>query len=137
MNGKDKAFMDTNVVIYLYSQTETDKRQAVQRIAEDFDCFISTQVINEFCSVYISKLKVPVDKVRLYVTEMAREFPTVQINQQLILEALDLHAKYFYNYWDCLMIAAAISADCTYLFSEDMQDGHIIKNKLTIKNIFI
>ena len=80
MNGKDKAFMDTNVVIYLYSQTETDKWQAVQRIAGDFDCFISTQVINEFCSVYISKLKVPVDKVRLYVTEMAREFPTVQIN---------------------------------------------------------
>ena len=71
--------MDTNVVIYLYSQTETDKWQAVQRIAGDFDCFISTQVINEFCSVYISKLKVPVDKVRLYVTEMAREFPTVQM----------------------------------------------------------
>jgi predicted nucleic acid-binding protein len=67
---------------------------------------------------------------------MTREFPTIQINQPLILEALDLCAKYFYNYWDCLMIAAASSAGCAYLFSEDMQDGHTIENKLTIKNIF-
>jgi predicted nucleic acid-binding protein len=34
------------------------------------------------------------------------------------------------------MIAAALETNCKYLVSEDMQDGLIIENKLTILNIY-
>ena len=53
MSTREKAFLDTNVVIYFYSQTETAKQQAAEKIVSNYDCFISTQVINEFCSVNI------------------------------------------------------------------------------------
>ena len=81
-------------------------------------------------------MKIPLDTVRFYTTELMREFRTIPINQQLVLDALNLHEKYRYNYWDCLMIIAALKAGCTYLFSEDMQNGQVIENTLTIKNIF-
>ena len=137
MNAKVKVFLDTNVLIYLYSQYEINKRQIAERVAGDFNCYISAQVINEFCSVYLSKLKVPIDKVRLYTKELMREFTVIPVNQHIVLEALALHEKYLYNYWDCLILTAAINADCTYLFSEDMQDGQVIEKSLTIKNIFV
>ena len=137
MNAKVKVFLDTNVLIYLYSQYEINKRQIAERVAGDFNCYISAQVINEFCSVYLSKLKVPIDKVRLYTKELMREFTVIPVNQHIVLEALALHEKYLYNYWDCLILTAAINADCTYLFSEDMQDGQVIENSFTIKNIFV
>jgi predicted nucleic acid-binding protein len=35
------------------------------------------------------------------------------------------------------MVAAALHTECTYLFSEDMQDGLIIEGTLTIVNILV
>ncbi|MDR1784844.1 MAG: PIN domain-containing protein [Spirochaetaceae bacterium] len=136
MNGKEKAFLDTNVVIYLYSEDETQKQQIAEEIVDDYDCCISTQVLNEYCSACITKFHTPLDDVRASVEEMLSEFPNVNIEPAQIRNALDLRVKYDYNYWDCLMLSAALKAGCNYIFTEDMQDGQIIENRLTIKNIF-
>jgi predicted nucleic acid-binding protein len=34
------------------------------------------------------------------------------------------------------MIVSALNANCDYLLTEDLADGQIIENKLTIINIF-
>jgi predicted nucleic acid-binding protein len=59
----------------------------------------------------------------------------VTITPTLVRQALRLHHRYSVSYYDALMVAAALSAGCTYLFSEDMQDGLIIEGTLTIINI--
>jgi len=43
---------------------------------------------------------------------------------------LDLKEIYGYSYYDSLILAAAVLSDCDYIFSEDLQDGQIIENKI-------
>jgi predicted nucleic acid-binding protein len=56
MNG-DKAFVDTNLLIYLYSETEPLKTAKVMNEITKYERYISTQVLCEFCSVSIRKLQ--------------------------------------------------------------------------------
>lgn len=39
--------------------------------------------------------------------------------------------------WDSLIVAAALQAKATTLFSEDMQDGRLIDDRLRISNPFV
>jgi predicted nucleic acid-binding protein len=41
-----------------------------------------------------------------------------------------------YNYYDTLVIAAALEAGCATLYSEDLHDGQTIDGQLTIRNPF-
>ena len=50
--------------------------------------------------------------------------------------SLDLMVNYQFFYWDSLIIAAAIESGCSLLYSEDLQDGQIIFQRLTIRNPF-
>jgi predicted nucleic acid-binding protein len=49
--------------------------------------------------------------------------------------ALEIHERYHYSYYDSLIVAAALEAGCTRLFTEDMQDGQRIDG-MTIRNPF-
>jgi predicted nucleic acid-binding protein len=40
------------------------------------------------------------------------------------------------NYWDCLILAAALQSGCDILYSEDMQDGQVFEGRLTVINPF-
>ncbi|MDD1619976.1 MAG: hypothetical protein LUQ11_00730 [Methylococcaceae bacterium] len=44
---------------------------------------------------------------------------------------------YKFSIYDSLIIAAALDADCTTLYSEDMQHRQIIENQLTFVNPFL
>ena len=52
----EKAFIDTNIFIYLYSEDEVKKQHISQKAVDKYDCIISTQVLNEFSNVCIGKL---------------------------------------------------------------------------------
>ncbi|WP_252263399.1 hypothetical protein [Paracidobacterium acidisoli] len=47
-----------------------------------------------------------------------------------------MHGATGYQIYDALVIAAALEAGCTTLYSEDMQDGQKIDG-LTIRNPFV
>ncbi|MBC8485458.1 MAG: hypothetical protein H8D45_05400 [Bacteroidetes bacterium] len=47
-----------------------------------------------------------------------------------------LKEKYHYSVYDSLILASAIEADCTILFSEDLHHNQLIENKLRIINPF-
>ena len=51
-------------------------------------------------------------------------------------EALAIAEKYGYRVYDALIVASALEARCTILYSEDMQDSQVIEGKLTIRNPF-
>jgi predicted nucleic acid-binding protein len=50
--------------------------------------------------------------------------------------ALALAERYEYKIYDALILASALEARCTILYSEDMQDGQMIEERLTIRNPF-
>ena len=46
-----------------------------------------------------------------------------------------IRTRYGFSFYDSLIVAAALEAGCTTLYSEDMQDGQRIEG-LTIRNPF-
>jgi predicted nucleic acid-binding protein len=131
-----KAFVDTNVFVYIYSEDEQDKRkQAITRI-NGFDRIISTQVLNEFCNVCIRKMRMNLSHIKAAVGKICQTNRLTVISEGTIEQALFVHGKYAYSYYDSLMIASALENDCKYLLSEDFSDGQVIEDRLTIRNVF-
>ena len=134
MSGK--SFVDTNIFIYLYSKDEPQKKIISQKILEKYDSVISTQVLNEFSNVCLKKFKKSTEEVELALNEIMENVSISLIDNNCIKLALKIYKQYSYNYYDCLIIAAALNLNCDFLITEDMTDGQIIENNLTIVNIY-
>jgi predicted nucleic acid-binding protein len=134
---KDRAFVDTNVLLYLYSEDEPEKQTTAIDAMERYHCLTSTQTLNEFCSVCLRKLKMPSEAIRQSIEEISTECKLCYIDCEVICKALQLHSKYGYSYYDCLILASALLNDCNLLLSEDMQNGQIIEETLIVKNPFL
>jgi len=131
-----KAFVDTNLLVYLYSHTEPNISSRVIDALNKYDCVVSTQVLNEFCNVCVRKMKISPEAVKKAIIEITAVCRVVYINEKDIFRALKVHAEYGYSCFDSLMIASALESNCQYLLSEDMADGQVIDSIVTIKNIF-
>ena len=132
----DNVFLDTNILVYLYSEDEPAKQSVAVNIFDRFGCVTSTQVINEFCAVCLRKFKMPADEVHRAIAEIAENCKLCYIDMGVIQNALLLHDKYGYTYYDCLVLASAIDNGCRCLCSEDMQHNQFIEGKLKIINPF-
>lgn len=131
----DRAFFDTNVFVYALLQDDPRSDEAEKLIAEGGA--ISVQVLNEFAAVVRRKIKMPWDEVRFAIENIESLCPNpLPITIQTHQEALAIAEKYGYRIYDALVVASALEARCTILYSEDMQDGQVIENTLTIQNPF-
>jgi predicted nucleic acid-binding protein len=133
---KDKAFLDTNILVYLYSEDEVQKRAIACTAIETYNCITSTQALTEFSNVCIKKLHIQTDVISKSIDEIISACSVVPVEQETIKKALELHGKYGYSYYDCLIIASALIYNCTLLLTEDLKNRHVIENRLTIRNIF-
>jgi len=131
----DKAFIDSNIFIYGYSNNDEVKKSITVDCLEKYDCISSTQAMNEISNVFIKRYKYDIDKIKNIIFEIQSFCDVKLINIDVIEKALDIHKEYSYSYYDCLMLAAAFLNGCKFIFSEDMQDGQKIGD-LEIVNIF-
>ncbi|MDR1184657.1 MAG: PIN domain-containing protein [Coriobacteriales bacterium] len=60
---RGKAFIDTNVFVYLQSATDVEKRDASRKVIDVLDCVRSTQVLSELANVLVRKAKIPHNRV--------------------------------------------------------------------------
>lgn len=134
MSGKN--FLDTNIVVYLYSGDEPEKQATAFQLIEQNDPIISTQVLSELANTLSRKFALPFDVVAQAVAEVQEACRVLPVMPETISQALALAKKYQYSYYDCLILASALSAGCNTLFTEDMQHGQVIENSLTINNPF-
>jgi len=59
------------------------------------------------------------------------------LNTTDTLQALQFVKQYKLSFYDALIVNAALQSQCSTLYSEDMQNGQIIENRLTLINPFI
>jgi len=133
---KDKTFIDTNVFIYAYSKTEPEKKNIALEILKSYDVIISTQVINEFIWVMNKKFSVQIEKLMNLSNKLFQKFKVVLIYETTIKKALNLAVDHKYSYWDSLIVASALENNCSILYTEDLQHGQVIEEKLKIINPF-
>ena len=97
----------------------------------------STQVINEVCVNLIRKAGIGEQVVREMTTAFFRRYEVLLTTEALLLEVSRLRERFSFSYWDSLIVAAGLQGNATTLFSEDMQDGLVVEDRLTISNPFI
>ncbi len=129
------AFLDTNVLIYA-TQAE-DPRSTIATDLLRRRGIISVQLLNEFASAASRKLRRPWAEVRNALAAFRILCPDVRpVSADTHEAALDLAQQEGFSFYDALIIASALEAACTTLCSEDMQDGRVVANRLTIRNPF-
>lgn len=131
-----KVFLDSNVLIYLYSEDESEKSDLAQQCAQEPDAWISTQVLNEVSNVLRRKQKQTYPAILKVIQELQGNFHVTTVTTQTIEQALLLGERYRYSYFDSLMLASALEQGCTLLYSEDMQHGQVIEGVLQIVDPF-
>lgn len=133
-----KYFLDTNFLIYCFSNDEPEKQEkclALLREAKgSVEFVISTQVIKEFTAVMIGKFKQPPLEVKAVINDLAL-FEVVTIDPGLIKEGIDLHVLHQVSFRDSLILAAARFAKCHTVLTEDFQNGAELAG-LRIQNPF-
>jgi predicted nucleic acid-binding protein len=130
-----KPFIDTNVILYLFSADTAKADRAEEVIANGGT--ISVQVLNELASVTQRKLKMEwaeTEEILLSVQALLSVKPLLLDTHTL---GCEIAQKYQLSVYEGMIVAAALLADSSTLYSEDMQHGLIVEKKLTIENPFI
>jgi predicted nucleic acid-binding protein len=129
------AFFDTNVFVYAMVQDDPRSQRAEELIAEGGT--ISVQVLNEFVDVVRRRAKMPWNEVRFAVENIKALCPDpLPVTLDTHRDALAIAERYGYRIYDAIIVASALEARCSNLYSEDMQDGQVIERRLTIRNPF-
>ena len=95
---------------------------------------VNPQVIGEFCNAAGKRRLMPDRELRETML-LLEPWSVGDIDLTLIQVAWELRGSTKYQWWDCMILAAAISAGCSYLLSEDMHHERKIDG-LTILNPF-
>ena len=130
----DRFFLDTNVLVYSFDVRAPEKKRRSQELMlaalTTQRGLISYQVVQEFMNVATRKFANPFslhEGVR-FLEEVLMPLCRVFPSKELYVKALEISERYRYSWYDSLMIAAALEADCRYLYSEDMQHGQQIES---------
>ncbi|NQU16196.1 MAG: PIN domain-containing protein [Desulfobacteraceae bacterium] len=125
-----KIFIDTNILVYSLDQFDPVKQKKCRSLLEtlvgDFQGVISTQVLQEFYVTAVKKLGAEPLLIKDILHAYER-FETVIITPDTNKEAIDCSIINRLSFWDALIIVAAESAQCEKLWSEDLNDGQIIR----------
>jgi len=132
----DRTFIDTNILIYFISNEKKKKLRAKEIIFSTQEVYISAQVVSEFISVCLSKKLLSIAEITPLINNFMSALRFSSIEESTIKKALQIKQDTNFSYWDCLVIASAIENNCSILYTEDMQDGQIISNSVTIINPF-
>jgi predicted nucleic acid-binding protein len=131
----DRPFFDTNVLIYVVS--EKDDRTALAEGLVASGGVVSVQVLNELAAVARRKLRMTWAEVEEALAAIRVLCPSpVPLTIETHETGLRIAAQYKFHIYDALIAAAALEAECTTLYSEDLQHGQVVEGRLTIRNPF-
>jgi predicted nucleic acid-binding protein len=126
-------FFDTNVLLYLLSDDMAKADRAEALLAAGG--VISVQVLNEFASVATRKKALDFSETRETLSTIRRACGVRTLDVDTHELGLDIAERYRFSIYDSLIVAAALRAGCSTLYSEDLQHGQTIEG-LTIRNPF-
>lgn len=134
-------FLDTNILVYSFDAAAPEKRETaralIRRALAGDSGVISTQVVQEFLNVALGKFVKPITTaeaqqyLETVLTPLCAVFPSMDLYKQ----ALELREETRFAFYDCLILAAALEAGCSVLYSEDLQAGRQVRT-VRVENPF-
>jgi predicted nucleic acid-binding protein len=138
----DRFFLDTNIFVYSFDRSAAAKaRRASQLIKTGLDTrkgVTSYQVVQEFFNVALHRFSSPLktEDAEQYFATTFRPLLAIHSSAALYLEALQVKSRYRFSWYDSLIVAGALQAQCDRLLTEDLRHGQRIAN-LRIENPFL
>ena len=134
-------FLDTNVLVYLYDRRDPRKQKQAEKLLFETlsqkNVVISSQVVVEFCNVMLTKKgtimrDTDLKEVLLHVLNpKLAHMPSIDFYDR----SVQLFVKGSINFYDALIVQAAIDLNCDVIYSEDLQNGQKF-GKLEVINPF-
>jgi predicted nucleic acid-binding protein len=127
--------LDTNVLIY--SVGKDDPRSEIAEGLLAAGGVISVQALNEFVATARRKLDMSWEEITEALDAIRILCPSPRaVTIETHDAALSIARTYDFHVYDALVVASALAADCETLYTEDLQDGQVIEERLTIRNPF-
>ena len=123
----DRAFVDTNILVYAHDNTAGSKHERARALVEqlwaDRSGVLSTQVLQElYVSLRKARNPMPAAEARQVVADYLR-WEVVVNNGDSVVEAAELETRYRISFWDALIVQAASTSGVEILYSEDLSAG--------------
>jgi predicted nucleic acid-binding protein len=135
MSGKPSPdFLDTNVLVYI-ATGDLEKAERSEKLLRE-GATISVQVLNELANVGRRKMALSWPEVYTLLGTVGLLVTVVPVSIETHKTGLRLAERYGCAMYDSMIIAAALLAGCARLWSEDMHDGLVVEDRLTIRNPF-
>ena len=131
-----RIFLDSNVLLYAYSETDPGKRARARTLADDPGAIISTQVLSEFANVVLRKFGMPVAEARRRTAELAARCDVFTVTPATVIEAFRIRERFGFGFFDSQIVASALASGATTLYSEDLHHGQTIDGILRILSPF-
>ncbi|HEU0200508.1 MAG TPA: PIN domain-containing protein [Burkholderiaceae bacterium] len=129
-----KPFLDTNVLLYLFS-ADTGKADRAEDVMAS-GAVVSVQVLNEFVAVARRKLTMSWTEIAEAVQVIEQGCAVEPLTMEVHHAARRLAEQHKLAWYDALIVASALAADCDTLYSEDLHDGMRIEKRLRVRNPF-
>ena len=120
-----KVLIDTNILVYAYDLSESEKQQksltVLDRLVALDSAVISSQVLSEFFTTVTRKIPEPMalEDAEARVSHFCQIWPVLQVNEMIILEAIRGVKTHMLSYWDSLIWATARLNQVGTILSED------------------
>lgn len=130
-----RSFLDTNILVYGFEPDDHRQVEAMRLIRSD--CVISVQCLNEFAFVSRRKRRLTWEETLRSIRVIA-DFTTTIVPMTLDVHrgGMRIAERHTLSVYDGMIVAAALTADCDILYSEDMHHGLVVDGRLTVVNPF-
>lgn len=133
-----RSFVDTNVWVHAHAADDPVKRERARQVlvAEADGIVTSPQVMGELYVTLTRKMARPLatEPAGAAVDQLAR-LRVVPLEAAQVRDAIAIASRHQLAYWDALIVAAARSAGCERVLTEDLAAGSVIAG-VRIENPF-
>lgn len=118
--------VDSNILAYAEGVNGTEHQLEAKAILQrlpQHSTFVPVQALGELFRVLVKKKRVAASDAYGTVRRWFDATTPIATTEAVIVAALDLAVAHQLQIWDAIILAAAASAGCALLLSEDLQHG--------------
>lgn len=131
-------FLDTNILLYAHLDAPKEPRHAkALALLNELDGWtLSTQVLAEYFHG-MARHKVADKLIHANIETLLQLGSLRIVTLDVIRRTWQVRTRYGFSYWYSQLIASALDAGCTTLYTEDLQHGQVIDAQLIVVNPFV
>lgn len=138
-SSNDTCLVDSNIWLYiLLPGQDAEKAKIANKLVRSrrTNIVVSTQIVNEVVNGIIKNAVMNEAEIRELIRRFYVRYTVKAITEFIQLNASQLREKYSLSHWDSLIVSVALQSGAAQMYSEDMQNGLVVENQLTIVNPF-